>query len=228
MVEQAVAVALVVFAGSPVSGAAQTSAPGSSMTAKNDYADGKSWLCRPGRTDAGSVDLTTTIVAANGTLTRETWTGNSRAPIDCFYVYPTVSTDPTDNSDMTADAAELNVVRTQFARFGSACRLYAPLYRQVTLAGLQKTLASGATGATERSPLTAGLAYDDASGYLEITVHGDLTDPRVDDIGGDLSAGPTVLANWGLHLIDVDLAIGNLVEIVNQQGKTYSATNKAR
>jgi hypothetical protein len=37
-----------------------------------------------------------------------------------------------------------------------------------------------------------------------------------------------VLANWGLHLIDVDLAIGNLVDIVNQQGKTHSATNKAR
>jgi len=398
VVRHAVAMAVVVVvAGSGVSGAVQTPAAGGSVTAKNDYADGKSWLCRPGRTDACSVDLTTTIVAANGTLTRETWRGDPRAPIDCFYVYPTVSTDPTDNSDMNADAAELNVVRTQFARFGSACRLYAPLYRQVTLAGLQKTLATGATGATDRSPLSAGLAYDDvadawkyylehdnqgrgvvlighsqgsfvlaelirreidgkpvqsrlvsalllgatigvpkgkdvggmfqhvplcraatqtgclityasfrstvppppntlfgrvsepnqvaactnptalgggsgelraylsatgstvvgrstlkpwvspekpidtpwvsvpglltaqcrandnASGYLEITVHGDPADPRVDDIAGDLAVGPTVLANWGLHLIDVDLAIGNLVDIVNQQAKAYSA-----
>jgi hypothetical protein len=32
-----------------------------------------------------------------------------------------------------------------------------------------------------------------------------------------------VLANWGLHLIDVDLAIGNLVDIVDRQATAYSA-----
>ena len=96
-----------------------------------------SWLCRPGRQDACSVDLTTTIVQADGSFTREEWTGDPNAPIDCFYVYPTVSTDPTPLSDMIADPAELNVIRQQFARFGSVCRLYAPLYRQVTLAGLR-------------------------------------------------------------------------------------------
>ena len=61
----------------------------------NDYGDAKSWLCRPGRKgDACDVDLTTTVVAADGTLTRETWAADPKAPIDCFYVYPTVSTDP--------------------------------------------------------------------------------------------------------------------------------------
>ena len=74
----------------------------------NDYADGKSWLCRPGRQDACAVDLATTIVAADGTLTREAWTADPSPPIDCFYVYPTVSTDSTPNSDMNADPAELN------------------------------------------------------------------------------------------------------------------------
>ena len=44
---------------------------------------------------------------------------------------------------MNADPAELNVVRQQFARFGSKCRLYAPLYRQVTLAGLRQMMAGG-------------------------------------------------------------------------------------
>ena len=102
----------------------------------NDYADGKNWLCRPGREDACAVDLATTVVAADGKLTREAWTADPKAPIDCFYVYPTVSTDPTPNSDMTADPAELNVIQQQFARFASKCRPYAPLYRQVTLAGL--------------------------------------------------------------------------------------------
>src|SRR5439155_19926002 len=49
--------------------------------------------------------------------------------------------------------------------------------------------------------LTATCASNDnASGYLEVTVHGDPADPRVDDIVGDIGAGGTVLANWGLHL----------------------------
>jgi hypothetical protein len=398
VVKQWRAALVVAVVGSAFSVTTHAQSPGGAV-AKNDYADGKTWLCRPGRPDACRVDLTTTIVAANGALTREAWTGKPDAPIDCFYVYPTVSTDPTDNSDMNADPAELNVVRTQFARFGSACRPYAPLYRQVTLAGLQKAMAPAGAAATDRATasMTAGLAYDDvadawkyylehdnhgrgvvlighsqgsfvlaelirreidgkpiqsklvsalllgatiavpkgkdvggsfqhvplchaasqtgcvityasfrstgpppantlfgrvtepgqvaactnpaalaggsgelhpylsatgttvvgrspvkpwvtpdkpidtpwvsvpglltaqcrandnASGYLEITVHGDPADPRVDDIAGDISAGNLVLANWGLHLIDVDLAIGNLVEIVGQQAKAYSA-----
>jgi hypothetical protein len=41
---------------------------------------------------------------------------------------------------MLPDAAALNVIRQQFARFGSKCRLYAPMYRQVTLVGLRMLL----------------------------------------------------------------------------------------
>ena len=356
----------------------------------NDYADGKTWLCRPGRQDACAIDHTTTVVAADGKLSKETWTADPNAPIDCFYVYPTISTDPTPNSDMNADPAELNVIKQQFARFASKCKPYAPLYRQVTLVGLRRMLAPGAT-----VTLDQGLQYDDvkdawnyylkndnkgrgvvlvahsqgsfilnrlihdeidgkpiqsklvsaillgttlavpkgkdvggsfqhvplchaatqtgcvitfasfrstvpppantlfgrvpdaamaaactnpaalaggsgelrayldktgrtitsnapgkpwvtpeqpietpwvsvpglltakcasnenASGYLEVTVHGDPADPRVDDIVGDIGAGPNVLANWGLHLIDVNLVMGNLLDIVSQQTKTY-------
>ena len=105
----------------------------------NDYADGKTWLCRPGRQDACAIDHSTTVVAADGKLSKETWTADSNAPIDCFYVYPTISTDPTPNSDMNADPAELNVIKQQFARFASKCKPYAPLYRQVTLVGLRRT-----------------------------------------------------------------------------------------
>ena len=103
----------------------------------NDYGDPKTWLCRPGRSDACAIDNTTTVVAADGKLTRETWSVDPNAPIDCFYVYPTVSTDQAPNSDMTADPAELNVIKQQFARLGSKCRPYAPLYRQVTLPALR-------------------------------------------------------------------------------------------
>ncbi|HXS02299.1 MAG TPA: DUF3089 domain-containing protein, partial [Pyrinomonadaceae bacterium] len=121
----------------------------------NDYSKAETWLCRPGRHDACDVDLTTTVISANGKLTREPWTANPKAPIDCFYVYPTVSMDPTPNSDMVAGEEELNVVKVQAARFGSQCRVYAPLYRQVTLAALRSVLA-GRPAAVDRN-----LTYND-------------------------------------------------------------------
>jgi hypothetical protein len=64
---------------------------------------------------------------------------------------------------------------------------------------------------------------DNASGYLEIAVNGNASDPRADDITGDIGVGTNVLANWGLHLIDVNLAMGNLLDIVSQETKTYMA-----
>jgi hypothetical protein len=362
----------------------------------NNYADPKSWLCRPGGQDACAIDNSTTVVTADGKLTKETWKADPNAPIDCFYAYPTVSTDQTPNSDMTADPAETNVIKQQFARFASVCKPYAPLYRQVTLMALRRLLAGGGGGGS----LEKGLHYDDvrdafrsymqtdnkgrgfvlvghsqgsfilaelirqeidgkpiqsqmvsamllgtvigvpkgkdvggsfktvplcrsasqigcvitfasfrstvlppantlfgkvpdpgmeaactnpaslgggtgqlhayldktgktitsaapakpwvtpeqpidtpwvsvpglltakcssnehASGYLEVTVNGVPNDPRVDDIVGDIGTGTTVLANWGLHLVDVNLAMGNLVDIVKQQSKAYLAKKK--
>jgi Protein of unknown function (DUF3089) len=129
--------------------------------AANDYSNPKTWLCRPGQHDACDVDLSTTVVADGGKMTREEWKADPRAPIDCFYVYPTVSTDPTPNSDMTPDAAELNTIRLQFARFGSKCRTYAPVYRQITLAGLRLLLAGRGGGLSLDNPFTRGLQYDD-------------------------------------------------------------------
>ncbi len=363
--------------------------------AKNDYSDGKTWLCRPRRQDACAVDLTTTVVAANGKMTRERWASNPKAPIDCFYVYPTVSNDATPNSDMNAGTEELAVIRTQFARFGSECRTYAPLYRQVTLTALRafiagKTVAADRAlgyndvldawnyylehdnqgrgvvlighsqgsmvltqliakeidgkpvqsrivsalllgtslpvprgkdvgGAFKQVPLcrSAGqtgcvIAYasfrsnvpppsngrfgrvagdnmvsactnpaalsggsgklhsylatagrgngssaeprpwvtpaqpvstpfvsvpglltgecvsNEKGSYLGVTVHGDPADARTDDIVGDVVVGGQVQADWGLHLIDVNLAMGNLVEIVGQQSKAYLAASKKK
>ena len=123
----------------------------------NNYADPKSWLCRPGSHDACDIDETATVVAADGTLTRETWKADPNAAIDCFYVYPTISTDPGQNSDMIADPAEINVVKQQFARFSSKCRPYAPLYRQITLVGLRKVLANPSAAL----PFGEGVQYDD-------------------------------------------------------------------
>jgi hypothetical protein len=356
----------------------------------NDYADEKNWLCRPGRKgDACDVDLTTTVVAADGTLTRETWAANPKAPIDCFYVYPTVSTDTGTFSDMTADPAETNVIHQQFARFGSKCRTFAPMYRQLTLAGLRQRLAGGtiafdkgvwfddvrdawrsylqrdnggrgvvlighsqgayiltellrqeidgkpiqkqlvgayilgatfpvatgkdvggvlqniplcrkpgqigcvvnfsafrstvpppantlfgkagdpahsgsctnpatlgdgtaplhaylfATGRTIAMPganttwvtgksvdtpfvsvpglLSAACKTNEHATYLEITVNGNPADPRTDDIGGDLGMPGKPIPMWGLHLVDVNLVMGNLLANVEQQTRTYTS-----
>ena len=367
--------------------------PPAEASKPNNYADPKSWLCRPGAHDACDIDETATIVAADGKLTKETWKADPDAPIDCFYVYPTISTDPGQNSDMTADPAETNVIKQQFARFASTCKPYAPLYRQITLVGLRKMLATptpipafgegvqyddvrdawnyylkndnkgrgvvlvghsqgsfilmdlirreidgkpiqsklvsailmgtvvpvpkgkdvgGAfqkiplchsasqtgclitfasfrstvpppantlfgrvpdasmaaacvnpaalaggsgelhaylssdgrtiTGTTKPQPWVApeaaidtpwvtvpGLlaakctSNDNASGYLEVTVNGNPTDPRVDDIVGDIGVGTNVLANWGLHLVDVNLVMGNLIDIVGAQSRAYAS-----
>jgi hypothetical protein len=358
---------------------------------RNDYNKAENWLCRPDKAnDACSVDLTTTVVAANGTITRETFTADPKAPIDCFYVYPTVSTDTTPNSDMSIDPAEQNVVRQQFARFGSQCRPFAPMYRQVTLAGLRSALAGGgrlsldqgpgytdvldawqhylkndnngrgvvlighsqgaivltrliaeeidgkpiqsrlvsailmgtsvavpkgkdvggafknipicrsaaqtgclisfvtfratipppantlfgrvdgdgmeaactnpaalaggsgqlrayltgqgsliASGAPQKHQwvtdgaavetpfvsvpglLSAECASNEHASFLKITVNADPDDPRADDIPGDLSMLGKPQANWGLHLVDVNLTMGNLLDIVSQQSNAY-------
>jgi DUF3089 family protein len=363
---------------------------------KNDYSDGRAWLCKPGRQDACAVDLSTTIVAADGTLTREEWKADAAAPIDCFYVYPTVSTDPAANSDMNIDLAERSVVRVQFARFGSQCRLFAPMYRQVTLASLRAGIAgtpmnpdrmlayndvvdawnyylqhenngrgivlighsqgsgvltqlirneidgkpiqsrlisalllgtslavprgkdvggafahvplcrsasqtgcvityasfrstvpppdnsrfgrvqgenmqAGCTNpaalaggsaalhaylsaagrsitgsAAEPRPwvpekridtpfvsvpglLTAQCVSNDKGSYLEVTVHGNPADPRTDDISGDvLTSNGQVNPSWGFHLIDVNLTMGNLLDVVREQSKAFLSANKPR
>lgn len=130
-----------------------------------DYGKDATWLCRPGRKDSCAVDLSTTVVAADGKLTRETFKAYPQAPIDCFYVYPTVSRDTTPNSDMNPGPEEHGVVRAQFARFGSQCKLYAPLYRQLTLTALRAAMPG--------QPLTAdrAMAYGDVAAawryYLE-------------------------------------------------------------
>lgn len=150
--------------------AAFAQAPPPSAATKNDYADGADWLCRPGRQDACAVDLTTTVVAADGTMTKEAFKADPNAPIDCFYVYPTVSNDPTPNSDMKPGPEEYGVITQQFARFAAKCRPYAPLYRQVTLTALKQVM-TGQPVNPDRQ-----MAYDDVRDawryYLEHDNHG--------------------------------------------------------
>lgn len=106
----------------------------------NDYALAQNWLCRPGRRDACTIALDTSVVAPDGTLTVVPYKAAQAPEADCFYVYPTVSFDTGGNSDMVANDEERRVIEAQFARFGSQCRTFAPLYRQVTLTALRAVM----------------------------------------------------------------------------------------
>lgn len=103
-----------------------------------DYADPALWLCRPDLQDNRcKVDLDATVVAPSGRMTLEHYVPAKDPKIDCFFVYPTVSNDAGWISDFSPDAAEWDDVKVQFARFGSVCRQFAPLYRQGTLRRLR-------------------------------------------------------------------------------------------
>ena len=136
-----------------------------------DYGVDANWLCRPGRNDACASDLTTTVVAADGRLTRESFVPAQDPPIDCFYVYPTASFDPSGNSDLVPGPEEKFVVQAQFARFAEKCRIFAPMYRQATLTGLRARLNGKSAAQPDRE-----LAYGDVLGawqhYLAHDNHG--------------------------------------------------------
>jgi hypothetical protein len=53
--------------------------------------------------------------------------------VDCFYVYPTVSDQPTPQADLTIDPVLRSIALYQAARYSSECRVFAPVYRQITL-----------------------------------------------------------------------------------------------
>lgn len=123
--------------------------------APNDYGLGQNWLCRPDRRDACTIPRDTTAIAPDGTMTVQPFKPATAPEADCFYVYPTVSFDRTGNSDMVANDEERKVIEAQFARFGSQCRTFAPLYRQVTLTALQSVMFGSPI------PLDRELAYTD-------------------------------------------------------------------
>src|SRR3954453_5116797 len=96
------------------------------------------WLCKPGLPhDPCTPGLRTTRVAATGApLGTFTPSVLKRRPVDCFYVYPTVSDQPTPVATRRIDPEERSGALYQAARYSSLCRVYAPMYRQVTLAAL--------------------------------------------------------------------------------------------
>ena len=121
------------------------------------YIDPAHWLCRPDKDDVCDTNMDATSIKANGKTKVERFRVAKKPKIDCFYVYPTISTDPTGNSDLVpGDDQELFVVRQQAARLGTVCRVFAPVYRQITLNALLGILGGGGG-----PPLDRDLAYND-------------------------------------------------------------------
>jgi hypothetical protein len=121
-----------------------------------DYGKPAGWICLPERSDICSTPLATTVLNPNGYGS----TGQSKvakdAGVDCFVVYPTMSRDPGMNSDLNpGDGEEKAAIVSQFARFSGACRMYVPIYRQMTLGAV----GAAAAGADVSKP--AILAYAD-------------------------------------------------------------------
>jgi len=147
---------LLIAAAALLAAATPASAPAQPVAAPN-YALERSWLCLPGRADVCSTPLPTTALNPNGYGSVGRSMPAKDAPIDCFYVYPTVSSDPALNSDLNVGREERLAVESQFARFASVCRPFAPVYRQMTLA----SVAAYAAGGNLNQP--GRLAYADVS-----------------------------------------------------------------
>ncbi|MGL4543407.1 MAG: DUF3089 domain-containing protein [Polymorphobacter sp.] len=141
-------------------------APPASPSPPADYARPENWLCRPGVAGPCNTDLAATAISPRGIAPAPAAPVPEAPAIDCFYVYPTVSQQSRSNSELTVTADEIYVVQQQFARFGSICRLFAPMYRQGTLAALRGKFPAG----------DAALAYGDVNAawrhYLAHDNHG--------------------------------------------------------
>ena len=146
-------IALLIFAAMAAAAPAAAQAP----VAAPDYSKESTWLCLPGRGDVCSTPLPTTALNPNGYGSVGRSVVADDPPLDCFYVYPTVSRDQGMNSDLTVDSSERGAAKVQFARFAGVCRTYAPIYRQMTLGAV----AAFATGADIAKP--AVLAYADVA-----------------------------------------------------------------
>ena len=117
------------------------------------------WLCFPGhRPDPCTPGLSTTVYSP--TLTRKLGVQHPKAVahpgIDCFYVYPTVSGQRSGNANLQIDPAERSIALYQAARYSQYCRVFVPIYRQLTI--IAKS--NGAFGKPTSKPNPA-LAYSD-------------------------------------------------------------------
>ena len=132
----ALACAAVVLLGACSSAGLSTTATTAttSTSTSSDTTGGVVWLCRPGvNPDPCTEPLTATSVDGEGHKHLATLRPASSPPIDCFYVYPTVSKEKTTNANLDIQPQEVGVAIAQASPFSQVCKVFAPMYPQGTL-----------------------------------------------------------------------------------------------
>lgn len=104
------------------------------------YGDDANWLCRPGMASSANQcfvnSIDATDVAPDLSTSIEAHTASDvDLPYDCFYVYPTVDlSGPVGLHTNLADKLyTLDPLTNHVERFNTECRIFAPLYRQITI-----------------------------------------------------------------------------------------------
>ncbi|MDE3069504.1 MAG: DUF3089 domain-containing protein, partial [Acidobacteriota bacterium] len=114
------------------------------------------WLCNPWSiNDPCRNNETASVETASGATSIEWAHPQFDPPIDCFYVYPTVSQQIAANANDEVEPQETAIATDQASRFSQKCRVYAPMYPQVTLFAL----ALEAIGFGEVSQSVVSTAY---------------------------------------------------------------------
>ena len=80
-----------------------------------------------------------------------------------------------------------------------------------------------------RSGLVSGAcAHDGPLGYLAVTVNADPSDARTDRIPGDVELGGVPAPGWGIHLVDMSIAQGDLMRAIAAQSAAWARSHRAR
>lgn len=175
-----------------------TNDPPSPGEPSETYADPINWLCRPDVTDdACDVDLDATLVHLDGSTEPEPFVAATDASVDCFYVYPTISADEGENSDLVPGDSEQGVAAGQAARFGEVCNVYAPMYRQIPLGALMDRLSGNtdesAADDTESEGTEGGQDDSPIGGTPAEIAYGDVREAFMHYLAEDNDGRPFVL-----------------------------------
>jgi hypothetical protein len=119
------------------------------------------WLCAPGvKKNPCTPSFKTTVFSSYDNQLRVETPHAARKPkVDCFYVYPTVSNQSTNVATKTAAPEVRSIALYQAARFSQVCRVFAPVYRQVTIQGLQRKVPAAQRALGDKDLLEAWKLY---------------------------------------------------------------------
>jgi hypothetical protein len=148
-------------AGKPAASATAPTKPAAASTV---------WLCRPGQTpDPCTASLSTTVLTGTGHRQVVDYPQASNPGIDCFYLYPRITLQTTPNANLAIDPQETAIAELEASPFSRDCRVFAPMYRQVTAEYTTSTSALQVENASVLAAWQDYLAnYNDGRGVVLI------------------------------------------------------------